>query len=814
MIFSSFRAAFVLSLACFAAGAAQAEPKSAQPYCDAPWRAFPPANGVQPFRPLISFEPESRFLHGGRAPGDVTVDFVAQQHDIRVGARLVHGVPIWTTGPDAGTAGVLSDANGQLCRIRPQDFASDAFREAWGYAPGRIELDFGDHFKSRVTSRLDYASPSPARPEGAPFGGAPCQATNLHTHGLLVSPYKDEAKGLYGDYVLDLASPQATDQCGGASAHHVHMMSDALNYDIAIPPNRPDPAIPEQALQSGYHPSGLFWFHPHPHGYSAKQLSGGMSGLITVGDADDHPLAPGAAPVRANQRLMLIRDMQVETLDDGSASVFVAGADPTLCAPANNARDTTLWPDSECSGGPNRTWIFTINGVQKPEITPDLKPDEAEVWRIANGSPSASYRLAIVPLADVTAKLPVDQLHPTDFRILSKDGVAVAQESDAKEILLMPGSRVSIELDRAREGGAFALISRGVYTGGDNWPAVVLATLKWPAAPAAAESAAAAAAPAQAAAPVAAPKKFRLTSRGPKINRSLSRAGAAPGPLPAKACEPLAGNERVILFVKNPNFGDADGYRNTDLFGVVAGLRTPPTRDGEPSPADYAAYRFFHKDRSDQALADMGAIALDGVKSASEAKFKDGGAYNFTPAFAAFPEFGNICARRSQNVDDAETWVIENWTNEFHNFHIHQSRFGIGEASQLQNYAYFRFPCSDPATKDQCANTGQSLNADGLVASFYQDKASPSGHAALGDALHDSVPVPRGTDACTGSIGGKDCTPGRITVRIPFNRAEQVGTFVYHCHILEHEDHGMMGLVQVIDPGAPEKAHAAHRAHH
>jgi len=30
-----------------------------------------------------------------------------------------------------------------------------------------------------------------------------------------------------------------------------------------------------------------------------------------------------------------------------------------------------------------------------------------------------------------------------------------------------------------------------------------------------------------------------------------------------------------------------------------------------------------------------------------------------------------------------------------------------------------------------------------------------------------------------------------------------VGTFLYHCHILKHEDMGLMGVVQVLPPGLP-----------
>lgn len=39
---------------------------------------------------------------------------------------------------------------------------------------------------------------------------------------------------------------------------------------------------------------------------------------------------------------------------------------------------------------------------------------------------------------------------------------------------------------------------------------------------------------------------------------------------------------------------------------------------------------------------------------------------------------------------------------------------------------------------------------------------------------------------------------------IPFYARQQIGFFVFHCHILEHEDGGMMAVVQVFDPAYPE----------
>jgi hypothetical protein len=41
-----------------------------------------------------------------------------------------------------------------------------------------------------------------------------------------------------------------------------------------------------------------------------------------------------------------------------------------------------------------------------------------------------------------------------------------------------------------------------------------------------------------------------------------------------------------------------------------------------------------------------------------------------------------------------------------------------------------------------------------------------------------------------------------VRVRMDFRDPNIVGTFVYHCHLLEHEDKGMMGSIRV-DPASP-----------
>lgn len=98
---------------------------------------------------------------------------------------------------------------------------------------------------------------------------------------------------------------------------------------------------------------------------------------------------------------------------------------------------------------------------------------------------------------------------------------------------------------------------------------------------------------------------------------------------------------------------------------------------------------------------------------------------------------------------DVEDWVIENRTRELHAFHIHQTHFLLTEWNGI--------PLDEPILRDTI-NVG------------YWDGHSPQ---------YPSVKL-----------------------RIDFRDPDIVGTFPYHCHLLEHEDNGMMGTVRVDPPAS------------
>jgi suppressor of ftsI len=94
-------------------------------------------------------------------------------------------------------------------------------------------------------------------------------------------------------------------------------------------------------------------------------------------------------------------------------------------------------------------------------------------------------------------------------------------------------------------------------------------------------------------------------------------------------------------------------------------------------------------------------------------------------------------------LGDTEEWTVVNTDQQYHSFHIHQTAFLVTEVNGVA-----------------------------------QDE----------DSLRDTASIPPATAD----------RPGVLKVIIPFTDPEIVGRFVYHCHAVDHEDKGMMGVVEVV----------------
>ncbi|NEP28580.1 MAG: multicopper oxidase domain-containing protein [Moorea sp. SIO3I6] len=147
---------------------------------------------------------------------------------------------------------------------------------------------------------------------------------------------------------------------------------------------------------------------------------------------------------------------------------------------------------------------------------------------------------------------------------------------------------------------------------------------------------------------------------------------------------------------------------------------------------------------------------------------------------------GNRIDKISQ-VGDIEEWNLVNADNIAHVFHIHQLDFVVTEVTLPED------PCSglnrttdtciynnykiDPVDNDNFCETS-SYAANKYMETGYHCRLKPQGYRDVFNLPGNSI----------------------TTVRIPFVNPFITGVFVYHCHILVHEDKGMMNNVKVINP--------------
>ena len=57
--------------------------------------------------------------------------------------------------------------------------------------------------------------------------------------------------------------------------------------------------------------SGLYWFHPHPHGFTAEQVHAGLTGLLVVSDEEDQALDAALGMAPENRLALAIADVRV-----------------------------------------------------------------------------------------------------------------------------------------------------------------------------------------------------------------------------------------------------------------------------------------------------------------------------------------------------------------------------------------------------------------------------------------------------------------------------------------------------------------------
>jgi FtsP/CotA-like multicopper oxidase with cupredoxin domain len=260
----------------------------------------------------------------------------------------------------------------------------------------------GTHTSPPASALMTTAIGNRDIPRHDPCAGGVMNAssTNLHFHGLAVPPVCHQDETLRTS--IEAGDPP-------------------FEYRLQIPSDQPP---------------GLYWYHPHVHGFSEGQLLGGASGaLIVEGIENAVPLVAGLP-----QRMLVLRDEKMPSATSDK-------------------------------GDPNRpTKQLSINYVpvpypKYPPAVIKMKPLAREFWRVLNAS-ADTYVNLYVEFAGKRQPL----------TLVALDGVPIRYgEPGAKEykptpshMLLPPATRAEFVVTGPPEGVSGQLMTSFVYRGADD----------------------------------------------------------------------------------------------------------------------------------------------------------------------------------------------------------------------------------------------------------------------------------------------------------------------------------------------------------
>jgi FtsP/CotA-like multicopper oxidase with cupredoxin domain len=331
------------------------------------------------------------------------------------------------------TANDVADANGAI---------RYCYTDAAGHESPNLRAHPGDlvvlHLTNALTD-LSHGSSSAPMHAHAHASGNPCTSgvmspvsTNLHFHGLTIPPV------CHQDDVM-----KTSVQPGDAP----------FEYRFRIPDDEPP---------------GLYWYHPHIHGFSKEQLLGGASGAMIVEGIERAKKAAAGLP----ERVFIIRDQDLM-----NPNAPPAKSEPVVPKFMID-RDGDAANNGTGFGKPAKDLSINYVPVPYPDYPPatiEMKPGERQLWRVLNASAITYLNLAVL-----------FNRVPQSLGLVALDGVPMNLNDAEKDsvdpqthIGLPPGARVEFIVTGPPEGETGLLVTRTVDTGpgGENDPNRMLAKI-------------------------------------------------------------------------------------------------------------------------------------------------------------------------------------------------------------------------------------------------------------------------------------------------------------------------------------------------
>jgi FtsP/CotA-like multicopper oxidase with cupredoxin domain len=380
------------------------------------------------FAPLcapLQAQPEGQSICPRSAVGSV----VAEPEDLRSQNRVLEveltarNVP----GAHGSTLYCYTDAAGRespTLRVKPGDLVILHLKNA---------LTATDVAKASMPTHIHPASLSgDTGPESCGGGEMSAVSTNLHFHGLTIPPVCHQ-----DDVLKTLVEP------GDA----------AFEYRFRIPDDEPP---------------GLYWYHPHVHGFSKQQLLGGASGALIVEGIERAKRVLSGLP----ERVFVIRDQDL--LNPNAPPAKSEPVVPKFLVD----RDGDAANTGTGFGKPAKDLSINYVPVAYPDYAPaviEMRPKERQLWRVLNAAAITYLNIEVL-----------FNHAPQPLGVVAMDGVPLSHDdpqgemvSWQKHLVIPPGARVEFILDGPADGEDGLLVTRTVDTGpgGENDPNRMLAKI-------------------------------------------------------------------------------------------------------------------------------------------------------------------------------------------------------------------------------------------------------------------------------------------------------------------------------------------------
>jgi FtsP/CotA-like multicopper oxidase with cupredoxin domain len=294
----------------------------------------------------------------------------------------------------------------------------------------------------------------------------------------------------------ELTDPKAQSSADGATnSHHMHadagqnectsslMTPTSTNlhfHGLTIPPvchqddvlktsiQPRDPPFQYRFRISADQPPGLYWYHPHIHGFTKVQVLGGASGAIIVEGVERANKSIAGLP----ERVLIVRDLDLVN-PDAPPSKSEPVIPKVLFDQDGDAANTGTG-----FGKPAKDLSLNFVPVPYPDYPPaaiEIRPGKQELWRVLNASAITYLNLAVL----------FDK-KPQPMGLVALDGVPLNENGASADFVswqthlgVPPGARVEFIVKSPSLGVHGLLVTRTVDTGpgGENDPNRALATI-------------------------------------------------------------------------------------------------------------------------------------------------------------------------------------------------------------------------------------------------------------------------------------------------------------------------------------------------